>query len=36
MDLEPTERRYDPPPRRRRNEPVDGHEVVGEPVVSGG
>src|SRR5688500_1335681 len=36
MELEPTERPYDPPPRRHRNEPVEGRELVGEPVESDG
>ena len=36
MELEPTERPYDPPPRRRRNEPVEGDHLVGEPVESDG
>lgn len=36
MELEPAERPYDPPARRRRNEPVEGRDLVGEPVESDG
>ena len=36
VDLEPEQRPYDPPPSRRRGEPVEGQDLVGEPVESDG